>query len=124
MRTSTTSWLSTKGAQEALLDELVKIGETATPPAEKLTNKQRVLRALGTAGAGALGVGGGLLAGHFITKHPIFHPTAAEHAAGVLTPGRALAVKAILPILGGAAFMLADRYRKKMDEGLGAGQGT
>jgi hypothetical protein len=134
MRTSPTSCLSTSTAPAelcepvlladftklALLDELSKIGAEAQP---KPSAGHQVLRALGTAGAGALGAGAGLGLGQLITRHPIFQPSAAEHAAGVLTPGRAVAVKIVLPILGGAALMLADRYRRKMDEGMSIGRG-
>ena len=138
MKTSPTSWLSTSTAPAgqseailsadfsklALLDELSKIGAEASPAdPKKLSPKHRGLRAIGTMAAGAGGVAAGLGLGQLITRHPIFKPTHAEELAKVLKPGRSWAVQIALPILGGAALMLADRYRRKMDEGMSIGQG-
>jgi hypothetical protein len=125
MKTSTTSWPSTVSSQEALpvdtkralFDELVKLAEQAPVEESKKGGLGKALRAMGV-GAAGLGVGYGLseLA---VRKLPFFNmppSSLAPDAAQKLMANRAAARKIILPILTGAAVMLADRYRQHMNE--------
>jgi hypothetical protein len=95
-------------SRTALLDELVKIGEESIKKEEKKDTRRRsigpALRAM------AVGAGGGAIGyalAHLMSQHPFYKN---PH------PGNLTAAKIILPILGGTATMLADRYRQKMNE--------
>lgn len=86
--------------REALLDELVKIAEEP-----KKSGFGQALRAMGTAAVGgSVGYGAAEL---LARKMKFFKEP---------TPGRANAARIILPILSGAAVMLADRYRQRLNE--------
>jgi hypothetical protein len=93
----------------ALFDELIKIAEERDDhPGEQPRNPSgtsQAFRAMGTAALG--GAAGYGVAELLARKLPFF---AAPHQ------GRAATAKVLLPILSGASVMLADRYRKKMDE--------
>jgi hypothetical protein len=98
------SWLFTDTAPAALLDELVKIGEDA----EKTeSNKDRVLKALGTIGIAA--AGGALGHGAGIALRRYYPPP---------TKGVLRTVQIGLPILGGIGVALGGRYQKEIREGL------
>lgn len=89
-------------SREALLDELVKIAEN-TPPKKEGVGK--ALRAMGTAAAGgAVGYG----AAELLARKMKFFKEPTEN--------RARAARIILPILSGAAVMLADRYRQRLND--------
>lgn len=98
----TTSSLSTAISLEAVLDELVKIGEDTK-------SKSHPLRGVAIGGLGtALGWGAGELATRkmkFFSQPPT-SPQALDK--------RVRAAKIILPILSGTAAILADRYRGEM----------
>lgn len=100
-----TSWLSTVGPA-ALFDELSKIAAAETP---KHTWKDTAR----TIGAGVLGGGLGLATVQGLGSIP-----SVKRFLTTPTKSKQMAAKVILPILGGAALMLADRYRKRMDEGM------
>jgi hypothetical protein len=103
-----TSWLST-ASHAALFDELSKIAAAET---EKPKHDWK--QTAWTIGQGALGAGLGYGAVDLaIAKVPAVRKFLTSSG-----PNRARAAKVILPIMGGAALMLADRYRKKMDEGM------
>lgn len=105
----------------ALLDELVKIAEETSPP--KKEGLGRALRAMGTAAAGgAIGYGGAEL---LARKSRFFHPPPAlmTEAQKHTFDNRVRAARIILPILSGAAVMLADRYRQRLNEEYGKTRG-
>jgi hypothetical protein len=93
-------------AHAALFDELSKIAEEQ---AKKSTWKN-VAR---TVGAGVLGAGTGLATAQGLMSIPRVREFMTRPSQT-----KATIAKVILPIMGGAALMLADRYRKHMDEGL------
>jgi hypothetical protein len=90
------------------LDELQKIAEEAQKQPGPITLK----RVLPAAAAGALGIGTGYILSDWASMK--FDPL--RKAMERPTTRSAQVAKVVLPILGGAAFMLADRYRRKMDE--------
>lgn len=93
-------------SRTALLDELVKIGERKKAPVKQ--EKGGITRALAAMGAGAAGMGVGLGLSHVAEKTLPFYNQ--PHA------GRIPASRIILPIVGGMAAMMAERYRQKMNE--------
>lgn len=100
---------STAISREALLDELVKIG-AASEEQEPRKGLGHVVRTVGTIGAGtALGYG---LSEALARKLPYF---SSPGSAEVLKKRQNVA-KIILPILGGTAAMLADRYRQSLNK--------
>lgn len=103
----TTSWLCTDRAHAALFDELQKISEDqAKKPGWKDVARTIGVGVLGgAAGLGAVQAGIGFVPPirRFLTEGG---------------PNKARLAKVILPIMGGTALMLADRYRKRMDEGM------
>ena len=102
-----TSWLCTDGAHAALFDELSKISEDQT----KKPGWKGVARTIGT---GVLGAAAGL--GAVQAGIGFVPPIRRFLTQG--GPNKKRMANVILPILGGAALMLADRYRKRMDEGM------
>lgn len=103
MTISPHSWRSMEINRAALLDELVKLGEKELTPSKRTLHILKSM-AVGSAG-GALGYGIAEFAGR---KMKFFQEPTHER--------QQLATKIILPILSGAAVMLADRYRQKMNE--------
>jgi hypothetical protein len=96
--------------RRALFDELVKIAEEAPPKKEHGFGK--ALRAMGTAAAGgAVGFGTAEL---LARKMKFFNQP---------NESRARAARIILPILSGTAVMLADRYRKRLNDEYGKTRG-
>lgn len=99
--------------REALLDELVKIGEAANPTQPAQQKKKgfgQAAKAMLVAGAGtALGYGAAELAAR---KMKFFQPPGSPEVLAK----RVRAAKIILPILSGTAVMLADRYRQSMNK--------
>lgn len=87
----------------ALLSELVKIGEASSEPKPKGS----VGKALATLGIGAAGLGLGYAGADLLSRKMRFFQEP--------TPGRAKAVKIILPILSATGAMLANRYRQSMN---------
>jgi hypothetical protein len=88
--------------------ELVKIGEDAEKKLKEPAKKSWWKGVGRDVLLGGVGVG----TGYGISR-------ALEYAVPALrqpAPSRAKAMKYILPILGGAGFILADRYRRLMDE--------
>lgn len=113
MTISQDSWLSTV-ALEGLCDELTKIAAEKAKPSAHTWKDTATAIGSGVLGAG-LGYGAVDLA---IAKVPVVRKFLTQSG-----PNRAMAAKVILPIMGGAALMLADRYRRNMDRGL-FGSGT
>jgi hypothetical protein len=95
-------------SRTAMLDELVKIGAEAIKKEEKDTRSRSLGPALRAMAVGAGGGAIGYALAHLVGRKLDFFQN--PH------PGRLRAAKIILPILGGAATMLADRYRQKMNE--------
>lgn len=97
-----------KIASHAFLDELNKIAEATKPKNEGVG---KALKAMGVGALGtALGYGGAELLSR---KLDFFNrvPSSPE-----VLDRRIRAAKIILPILSGAAVMLGERYRNKMNE--------
>jgi hypothetical protein len=90
----------------ALLDELEKIAEGDQAPQSSGFGK--ALRAMGVA---AVGGAAGYGTAELLARKMKFFSQPNE--------SRARAARVILPILSGAAVMLADRYRQKMNEEYG-----
>ena len=99
-------------SRAAVFEELVKIGEAASS-SEKAKSKSRwgrdvALGILGAAGGAGLGHAAGMLLTNKIA--PGFF------RAGNPSQKYINAAKITLPVLGGLGFILADRYRQKLDE--------
>lgn len=109
MPTSRTSSLCTSISREALLDELTKIGEAAEEPKKGFGHALKTM----AVGAGGTALGSGLaeVVGRNLS---FFQPPPGGDAA--VFSKRLRTARIILPILGGTAAMLADRYRQKMNE--------
>lgn len=90
------------GLRAALMDELVKIGEESKKPAGgwKSVGKSIAVGAGGT----ALGYGAARALEHAFPSLRVPTKTSVSTA------------RILLPLLGGASLVLADRYRRLMDE--------
>ena len=78
------------------------------PPKQERTLKN----SLRAAGVAALGTG----LGYMTADYMFLKSRALQEAVKHPSSGGETATKVLLPILGGAAFMLANRYRTKVDE--------
>jgi hypothetical protein len=112
MKTLKTSWLFTDIGREGLFSELVKIGAPSDPKkpgAAEVAKKPGWWKDVArTMAVSALGTGVGMGIGELVArKVPLFTQP---------TPGRAALVKILLPIMGGSAAILTDRYRKSINE--------
>lgn len=94
-------------SRSALFDELAKIAEEKSQPGG-------VSKALQAMGVGALGGAAGY-GGAELLARKLRYFNSPPSSPEVLDK-RVRAARIILPILSGAAVMLADRYRQKMNE--------
>lgn len=105
--------MSTYISTESLFNELTKIAEqTPSPTGER---KRSILPALKAMGVGALGGAAGFGVAELLGRNLSFFKGPHGVDPSVFSK-RLSAAKVILPIMGGAAVMLADRYRQKMNE--------
>lgn len=108
--TSTPFFQRTAIDPAALFDELVKIGAAAKKNGEPPKRHWAV-----DVGTGILGASAGMAAGYGLSELLVkAFPNVYNPAK--ITPGKAMAAKITLPILGVAGAILANKYRQKLDE--------
>lgn len=95
----------------ALLDEIVKIGESAE---NQLSNRDRLISALKTVGIAGVGGAAGLGAANVVERaFPGF-----MQATKPVKSNYVRAVQIGLPILGAIGLSLGNKYRQLVDQGL------